>query len=738
MSDAAARPQGAQPGIEEMQAFTPYQLSLAALTFPWPAHWLFNILAGASLALLGAPALAAAWTAVMCVADVALQKLFARWTRTAGQIDSGAGLRRLSAVAALKTAFWFSASTALTITAHSIPAFAYVAVTALSMTALGVSLGWTSRLIFSAMAVPALAALTVAAVAMTGVSAATAGVLLGVLVVMATLAMITVGTHQAISDWAKANDRTLAAMTEMRAALARSEAAERRLGMALRIADLHVFELDYANQTLVSLGAERDFFEEPMTFENMVGKPFAEVAPEHLAAAKAAWRSYMEGHGPYRAEYRVQRNDGREVWAFATAELIRDASGEPVSLVGALHNVTERKKGELELVAARDRAEAGSRAKSEFLATMSHEIRTPLNGVLGMAQAMAQDKLSAAQRSRLEVVRKSGESLLTLLNSVLDLSKIEAGKLELDEGEVDLDAVARAAVDAFGAAADEKGLQLGLAVAEEARGVYAGDAVRVGQVLYNLVANAVKFTQAGSVTLTAQRRDGELSIQVADTGIGITPEQQAGLFEKFVQADSSVTRRFGGTGLGLAICRQLTEMMGGTIGVESRAGAGSTFTVRLPLARLRDAGAPAVAAEAPPRAPADASPLRVLAAEDNEINRLVLQTLLNQAGIEPVLVCDGAEAFAAWSAEDWDLILMDVQMPVMDGVSATRSIRAAEAESGRARTPIVALTANVMAHQIEGYRAAGVDDVVGKPLEVSRLMEVISRCVDPETRSAAA
>jgi len=179
-------------------------------------------------------------------------------------------------------------------------------------------------------------------------------------------------------------------------------------------------------------------------------------------------------------------------------------------------------------------------------------------------------------------------------------------------------------------------------------------------------------------------------------------------------------------------------MMGGTIGVESRAGAGSTFTVRLPLARLRDAGAPAVAAEAPPRAPADASPLRVLAAEDNEINRLVLQTLLNQAGIEPVLVCDGAEAFAAWSAEDWDLILMDVQMPVMDGVSATRSIRAAEAESGRARTPIVALTANVMAHQIEGYRAAGVDDVVGKPLEVSRLMEVISRCVDPETRSAAA
>src|SRR6185503_2120062 len=188
------------------------------------------------------------------------------------------------------------------------------------------------------------------------------------------------------------------------------------------------------------------------------------------------------------------------------------------------------------------------------------------------------------------------------------------GKLELDAGEVDVEVVARTAVEAFGGAADEKGLALAVAVAEEAKGIYRGDPVRLGQVLYNLVGNAVKFTQVGSVTLTVRVAGAGLSIEVADTGIGITAEQQAVLFEKFVQADSSVTRRFGGTGLGLAICRQLTEMMGGTIGVESRAGAGSTFTVRLPLARLRDAGAPSVAAEAPPRAPADASPLRVLAA----------------------------------------------------------------------------------------------------------------------------
>ncbi|MFL5296789.1 MAG: ATP-binding protein [Phenylobacterium sp.] len=736
MSDAkASRPQGAQPPME----LSPYQLSLAAMTFPWPGHWAFNILAGASLALVGAPALAAAWTVALCLADVAMQAVLGRWAKVAGAVEPHRGLTRLSWLVWAKTALWFSAPIAFVLSARSAAGLAYVAVTAISMTALGVSLGWTSRRIFAAMVTPAVLAVLIAVLAVVGVSAASAGVLLGVLTLAATLALITLGTHRAVSDWAKANSRTVEAMSDLRVALERSEAAERRLGMAIQIADLHVFEVDYTRRSLVSLGAERDFFEQPLTYEKVVDNPFGDVTDEFRPKAEAAWADYLAGKAPYRVEYRVQRQDGREVWAFAAAELIRDEAGKPLSLVGALHNVTERKRSELALTAALDRAEAGSRAKSEFLATMSHEIRTPLNGVLGMAQAMSQDKLAASQRVRLEVIRKSGESLLTLLNSVLDLSKIEAGKFALDEGEVDIEAIARAAADAFSAEAQAKGVQIGVLVGEAAKGVYAGDAVRLSQVLYNLVSNAVKFTPEGSVTLAVDRRGRNLVVQVADTGVGISADQQAGLFEKFVQADSSVTRRFGGTGLGLAICRQLVTMMGGTIELESRENAGSTFTLKLPLKRLRGEGSkPARTAIAPLAVAEDAPPLRVLAAEDNEVNQLVLQTLLQQVGIEPTIVSDGAEALAAWHTQDWDIILMDVQMPVLDGVSAARTIRAEEAESGRARTPIVALTANVMAHQILSYRAVGIDDVVGKPLQIGRLLDVIAACVAQRRAAAAA
>jgi signal transduction histidine kinase/ActR/RegA family two-component response regulator len=727
------RPQGVRPPPETAQDVTPYQLTLGSMIFPIWGHFIFNLAAAASLALVGAPTLAAAWAFGLCGTDLILQGLFRRWIATAAGLESNRGLSRLSWLVLGKTLVWFAPPTAFVIASHSLAGLGYLAMIAVSMTALGVSLGWTSRRIFSVMVIPPVLALTVACVAVAGPSAA-AGVVLASLMLFGTLSLIAVGTHKAVSGWAQANARTVEAMDDMSAALERSEAAERRLRVATEIADLHVFELDYRRHTLVSMGAEQDFFEQPLTYDFVAKNPFGDVAAEFVPAAKAAWADYEAGKGPYRVEYRVNRNDGREVWAFTTCELTRDEAGRPVSMVGAMHNITERKRAELELTAALDRAEAGSRAKSDFLATMSHEIRTPLNGVLGMAQAMAHDKLSAAQRDRLEVIRRSGETLLSLLNSVLDLSKIEAGKFELDNGEVDIEAVARAALDAFGGEAAAKGLGLVLSVAPEARGVYAGDPTRLSQVLCNLVSNAVKFTPEGAVTLSVSRDDGLLTIAVMDTGIGISPEHRDALFEKFVQADSSVTRRFGGTGLGLAICRQLVDLMGGAIAVADREAGGTVFTVSLPLARLGEVGAPTSAAVAPKRqAEAPPSTLRVLAAEDNEVNRLVLQTLLQQVGIDPTIVGDGMEALAAWHANDWDIILMDVQMPVLDGVSATQAIRAEEAETGRARTPIIALTANVMAHQVEAYRAAGVDDVVGKPLEISRLLEVIAaNLVEPD------
>ena len=383
----------------------------------------------------------------------------------------------------------------------------------------------------------------------------------------------------------------------------------------------------------------------------------------------------------------------------------------------------ERRRNAILLVAMRQ-ARLASDAKSAFLATISHEIRTPLNGVLGMAQAMERDPLSDAQRERIGVIRQSGAALLEILNNVLDLSKIEAGMLSLEEVDFDLEALARSARAAFGAVAAGKGVALEAEVTAAARGLWRGDPVRVRQVIYNLVANGLKFTDAGAVKLTVDANAEGVRITVRDTGIGIAPEQAEHLFDKFVQADSSTTRRFGGTGLGLAICRELCEAMRGQIRVESQLGSGSAFIVDLPLPQAR-APAPAALPAQDQDAPTVAS-LRVLAAEDNPVNQLVLRTLLDQVGITPQMVCDGASAVAAFDPGHWDLVLMDVQMPVMDGMEATRRIRALEAEAGCAPTKIIALTANAMSHQTKLYLAAGMDGHLAKPIDIERLFEVIA------------
>jgi signal transduction histidine kinase/ActR/RegA family two-component response regulator len=375
---------------------------------------------------------------------------------------------------------------------------------------------------------------------------------------------------------------------------------------------------------------------------------------------------------------------------------------------------------------------AASRAKSEFLARMSHEIRTPLNGVLGMAQALAAEPdLKPGHRSSLAVIRQSGESLLAILNDVLDLSKVEAGKLDLETIPFDLEATVRGAQETFAPQAAAKGLSFRLALGDDVAGTYLGDPTRVRQILYNLLSNAVKFTEAGEVSLSVARGAGALELVVADSGIGIAPEDVARLFGRFQQVDSSTTRKFGGTGLGLSICRELAELMGGSIEVRSDAGVGSRFIVVLPLSRLGDAtpeaGLGADTLEAG-LAREGLTP-RVLAAEDNPVNQLVLKTLLAQAGIEPTMVGDGRQAIDAWRTGQFDLILMDVQMPVLDGVAATREIRAAEAEGGRARTPILAITADAMQHQVIEHLAAGFDGHVAKPIDAAKLYEAIAEAV---------
>jgi len=392
------------------------------------------------------------------------------------------------------------------------------------------------------------------------------------------------------------------------------------------------------------------------------------------------------------------------------------------------------------LAQALARAEAANEAKTVFLATMSHEIRTPLNGVLGMVQAMAVDELTPVQRERLGIVRQSGETLLAILNDVLDLSKIEAGRLELESIAFSLAAVAAGCQAAFANVATSKGLSFLFTIDDDAQGVYLGDPTRVRQILYNLLSNAMKFTEAGEVSVRMSRIEDGLAISVKDSGLGMTVEQTERLFQKFAQADASTTRKFGGTGLGLAIVRHLAIAMGGHVEVESVLGRGTTFTAQLGLRwvgrDVEDAGLTGVEETAQDQPGFEA--LRVLVAEDNEINQLVIKTLLNQIDVDPFIVPNGRLAVEAWADRPWDVILMDVQMPEMDGPTATRLIRAREGHTGRARTPIVALTANAMTHQIADYVAAGMDDHVAKPIEAARLFSALEHALQQVQQARAA
>jgi signal transduction histidine kinase/CheY-like chemotaxis protein len=378
--------------------------------------------------------------------------------------------------------------------------------------------------------------------------------------------------------------------------------------------------------------------------------------------------------------------------------------------------------------ARRRLAEEASRAKSAFLATISHEIRTPLNGILGMVQAMYAATPSAEQRRRLRMVRSSGEALLAVLDDVLDMSCLEAGQLRIEPVEFDMEHLVRGAVATFGSEAAKKGLGFAFSVDAGAKGRFFGDAMRIRQILHNLVSNAVKFTERGGIAVSVSWAGGELVLEVADSGCGVPEDCRERIFERFVQLDASWTRRAGGSGLGLAICRELAALMGGSVGVTSREGRGSVFRVSLPMRKLGESRPPEDIEDRPSRREVPGH-IRILAAEDNEVNRIVLQTLLSQADVELKVVTDGAAAVEAWRAEPWDLILMDIQMPVMDGTAAARQIRGIETREGRARTPIVAVTANVMPAQLAAYGEAGMDLVVAKPLKAEALFEAIEQAV---------
>ena len=464
------------------------------------------------------------------------------------------------------------------------------------------------------------------------------------------------------------------------------------------------------------------------TRDELIGAPFKDCFTDPQRA-EAGIKRVLSEKSVTDYELTARARDGTQTVVSYNATTFYDRSRTLQGVFAAARDVTERKRVEAELQQAKADAESASRTKSDFLASMSHEIRTPMNAIMGIADLLAKTSLTPEQDKYVQIFRRSGDNLLNLINDILDLSKVEASQLDLEQTGFSLSDHLEKAIEMVLPRAHEKGLTLTCHIVPGVSNDLVGDPTRLRQVLLNLLGNAIKFTQTGEVSLRVEQ-DGDdavptaLRFTVADTGIGIANEKLARVFERFTQADSSTTRRFGGSGLGLTISRRLVELMGGRIWVSSEVDKGSIFAFAVPfevsIVAKRAVSAPVGAgSEAPLR------PLRILMAEDSADNCTIALAYLDDTPYRIDVAETGIIACAMFKAGRYDLVLMDRQMPAMDGLTATRTIRAWEKANGRSPTPIIALTASALKGDRETCLAAGCTAYLTKPIKQDVLLQAI-------------
>lgn len=521
-------------------------------------------------------------------------------------------------------------------------------------------------------------------------------------------------------------------VTDLQVARRQSEESEHRLRYILEATGEGIWDWDLSSGRLVNNTRWCELLGYPTDeIEHTVEEFSTRLLDEEREMVMAAINSCLGGNGPYSHEHHMQRVDGEIIWVLDRGNVVKwDEEGKPLRMVGSVADITDRKKAELALQEAKELAELANKSKSEFLATMSHEIRTPMNGVLGMVELLQDTNLDARQHHFAETIARSGKHLLGVIEDILDFSKIEAGQQEIEQKPFDLTALVKGIADLYSEQVTNKGLTLKSSVDASLAGYFNGDPQRLRQVLFNLLGNAIKFTEIGGVSLHVEAvgsyAEGlKACFQVKDTGIGISDESRGKIFTAFSQADSSTSRRFGGTGLGLPIADRLVTLMGGQLQLESQPGLGSLFRFTLQLPWAAEKKSP-VAEDLQVRSGEPSMNAHVLLVEDNPVNREVAQEMLEQLGLRVTAVEDGNVALSVFSIEAYDLVLMDLHMPGMNGMEATRAIRDLEQSNKVEKAiPIVALTADVVQDVRDECRKVGMDDYLSKPFTRDELIQLL-------------